>query len=398
MFTRRTQVASVGVNFAVRASREVGVDVLATVGVLAVLALIDLGTFNLHTPTGQALVGSGVVVGLLCRQVIRLTAAARPAPAVVLTLVAVAVSTGVTSFVEYAVHQRVCGFVELAALLLVLRAFARRTSLSWLSVGALPVVIAIGLLQLRLAPDMELPLFSDVDVWFVLLPAIFFVWGFHLRSQDLRHASDVERVRRSERLELARDLHDNVAHYVTVMIVQAQAGEAVVDHPQGRQLFGNIERTGQDGLVAMGRMVGLLREGEQQELPAVLDIDIIRGQVDRFASEETAATLVLGPGVEAVTWSPQLAKSVERLVLEGLTNVRKHARSATAVQVAVELDGDRLVVRVSDDGAKPARPRFRSSGFGMIGLRERVSALGGALVCGPVDGGGWQLCASIPIQ
>ncbi len=260
------------------------------------------------------------------------------------------------------------------------------------------MVGAIELLQLRLAPDMALPLISDVDVWFVLLPAVFLGWGVHLRSQDLRHASEAERVRRSERLELARDLHDNVAHYVTAMIVQAQAGEAVVDHPQGRQLFGNIERTGQDGLVAMGRMVRLLRDGEQEAPCVVRSVDSIRGQVDRFAEEGTAAELVLGPGVDSVVWSPQVAKSVERLVQEGLTNVRKHARSATSVRVTVEPDGDRLVVRVVDDGARTARPRFRSSGFGMIGLRERVSALGGELVSGPVDGGGWQLRASIPLR
>ncbi len=112
-------------NFAVRASRELGADVLVTAGVLAVLALVDLGTFTPRTPTGQALIASGVVVGVLCGQVIRLVATARPARAVVLALVAVAVSTGVTAFVEDVVRQRECGLVELAALLLVLRAWSR---------------------------------------------------------------------------------------------------------------------------------------------------------------------------------------------------------------------------------------------------------------------------------
>jgi signal transduction histidine kinase len=124
--------------------------------------------------------------------------------------------------------------------------------------------------------------------------------------------------------------------------------------------------------------------------------------VDRFAGGDTRAELHLGADVDEGRWSPELAKAVQRLVQEGLTNVRKHARTATTVQVSIEHAGDHLVVKVRDDGARRGRTRFRpsgfgTSGFGMVGLAERVSALGGELAGGPCDGG-WQLTASLPAK
>jgi signal transduction histidine kinase len=172
----------------------------------------------------------------------------------------------------------------------------------------------------------------------------------------------------------------------------------VVADRKGRELFGNIERTGQEGLVAMGRMVRLLRDGDPERSTVVGGVDTIRRRVERFAESGTAATLEVAGGVDAAAWSPELAKSVERLVQEGLTNIRKHARSATAVRVVLEPDDDRLVVRVRDDGSRSGRVRFRPSGFGVLGLAERVSALGGDLTSGPLPGGGWQLRASIPVR
>jgi signal transduction histidine kinase len=176
--------------------------------------------------------------------------------------------------------------------------------------------------------------------------------------------------------------------------VVAQAGEQLAerDPAQASRLFADLERTGQDGLAAMSRMVRLLRAGTAPPAPRGGALQAVRDQVERFAGAE----LHLGPGVDERTWSPELARSVQRLVLEGLTNVRKHARAATSVRVTIELVDGRVVVRVRDDGARAGRPRFRPSGFGMVGLGERVSALGGELASGPLDGGGWQLAASLP--
>jgi signal transduction histidine kinase len=125
-------------------------------------------------------------------------------------------------------------------------------------------------------------------------------------------------------------------------------------------------------------------------------LDTVRTQVERFGGSGTLAELHLGEGVDERRWSPEVARSVQRLVQEGLTNVRKHARTATSVCVSIEQDDGRLLVRVRDDGARRGRPRFRSSGFGLVGLSERVAALGGELHGGPVEGGGWLLAASLP--
>jgi signal transduction histidine kinase len=184
------------------------------------------------------------------------------------------------------------------------------------------------------------------------------------------------------------------------MIVLAQAGEQLAerDPAQARRLFADLERTGQEGLVAMSRMVRLLRSARPETAPAPEHpLQTVRSQIERFSDGGPRAELHLDAGVDEQSWSPELAKSVQRLVQEGLTNVRKHARGATAVHVEIGRAGDRVTVRVRNDGARSGRARrFRPSGFGMIGLSERVGALGGELAAGPVDGGGWQLAASLP--
>jgi signal transduction histidine kinase len=183
------------------------------------------------------------------------------------------------------------------------------------------------------------------------------------------------------------------------VVAQAGAQLAERDPAQAARLFGDLERTGQEGLVAMSRMVRLLRStGGPPEQPVVHTLDTVRDLVDRFAGGDTRVELHLGADVDEQRWSPELAKAVQRLVQEGLTNVRKHARTATTVNVAIQHAGDRLVVRVCDDGTRGGRTRFRPSGFGMVGLAERVSALGGELAGGPCDSGGWQLTASLPAQ
>jgi signal transduction histidine kinase len=207
----------------------------------------------------------------------------------------------------------------------------------------------------------------------LLLPLGLLIGAFalYLRFEAGRRTLAAESARQSERLELARDLHDHVTHYVTAIVVQAQAGQEAVerDPATGRKLFTNIEQIGQDGLVAMGRMVRLLRDREHAPvLPAAPTIDALRDTVNEFALPGCSAHCELPDEIEAASWSPEVIKSVERLVQEGLTNVRKHARSATQVHVIVRTEGDRVTVRVRDNGARGSLPRFRPSGLGMIGL------------------------------
>jgi signal transduction histidine kinase len=365
---------------------------VAVAGVLLVVLVgVDLQFFNLRTPTGQALAVEAVLLAVLAWLVTRQARAGRTGVAAGTAVLAAVLSVLVTRYVHDAVLQRQPGLAGLLGLLLVVVALCR-WSPRWSLVAVAAPLIAVVYLDQRLPVELSSGLVGDAYGWLALLGLAAAGWGVSRRADDRRRVSAEREVRRAERLELARDLHDDVAHHVTAMIVLSQAGEQLAerDPAQARRLFADLERTGQDGLVAMGRMVRLLRDVG----PDVHGLDTVRTQVERFAGAE----LRLGAGVDEQRWSPELAKSVQRLVQEGLTNVRKHARSATTVRVSIDQDDGRLVVRVRDDGARPARPRFRPSGFGMVGLGERVAALGGELASGPADGGGWQLTASLPAR
>ncbi|WP_181849721.1 sensor histidine kinase [Streptomyces parvulus] len=319
-------------------------------------------------------------------------------------MTAAAVSLLTTSLVRETVLQRTPGWGELGGLLLLLCLVCRYAPPAPLVIAVVPLLIAVALTKERAPVLMDLPVIRDVDGLFVLLPLAFAALGGYLRSEDVRRRSVARDVRHAERLDLARDLHDHVAHYVTAIVVQAQAGDQVAerDPATARQLFGNIERTGQDGLVAMSRMVKLLRTDDQSAAEATVTpvLTSIAELVQRADSVSQRTSLEVAGDVNDSDWPPQLAKTVQRLVQEGLTNVRKHARAATAVQVKLGVEEERLIVRVRDDatGQHKGRPWFRPSGFGMTGLAERVAELGGELSSGPMPEGGWELAASLPVQ
>ncbi|MDA3648955.1 histidine kinase [Saccharopolyspora indica] len=373
---------------------------LLTGGVLLLLALFDLAVFNLNGPSGRVLALNALVIAVLAWQVDRLCRRERGGLAIGLSVLAALLSGITTYLVGEMVLQRTPGLVEALSLLLVVRTLCRRLRYWQLLPSLLPLLVALACLPRRLPDVTSWPLFDDLELWFVVLPIAFVLWGFRLRAEDAARLAAADRVRRAEQLELARDLHDDVAHYVTAMIVQAQAGELVEDPDKGRELFGNIERTGQDGLAAMSRMVRLLRESDAEPAPAraELPLEVIRGRVDQFAQTGIPVRLRLADGIDAGAWPSDVVKTVERLVQEGLTNIRKHARATTDVEVAIESSGGRLAVHVRNDGSRPGLGKFRPSGYGMIGLSERVSALGGELSSGPLENGGWLVSASIPIR
>jgi signal transduction histidine kinase len=366
---------------------------------LVVLAWFDLGFLNLRSPTGQVLLAEAALLAGVAWLVDRQARAGRPGVAAGLGVLAGTVSVLVTRLVADTVPQRQPGAVALLALLLIVAALCRRLPGRLLVLAVVPL-FAVVYLDQRLPSELSSVPVGDAYSWLALVGFAFAGWGFAHRVEDGRRSAALEQVRQAERLELARDLHDHVAHHVTAMIVVAQAGAQLAerDPAQAARLFGDLERTGQEGLVAMSRMVRLLRSADGPPGQPVRTLDTVRDLVDRFAGGDTRAELHLGTDVDEGRWSPELAKAVQRLVQEGLTNVRKHARTATTVQVCIQHAGDRLVVRVRDNGTRRGRTRFRPSGFGMVGLAERVSALGGELAGGPCDSGGWELTASLPAR
>ncbi|WP_433442699.1 sensor histidine kinase [Nonomuraea sp. CA-141351] len=221
-------------------------------------------------------------------------------------------------------------------------------------------------------------------------------FGLGHKVLAVRRRTMADHVRRHERLQLARELHDVVAHHVTGIVLQAQAAQ-VLARRQPDRLGGSlsgIEEAGSDALAAMRRLVGLLRETDEAAPPA-LGPERLSDLVERFDGPEVR--LHLPDGENEPAWPPEVTTTVYRVVRESLTNVSRHARHARTVDVTVALDRDTVTVEVCDDAPPvPARPH-RRAGYGLLGMRERVEALGGTLHAGPRQGAGWSVRATLPL-
>ncbi len=218
--------------------------------------------------------------------------------------------------------------------------------------------------------------------------------GTYLRWSDWRRAAAADAARAAERLDIARELHDMVGHYVTAMVVQAQAAQHVADHQPAAAATAliSIESAGTEALAAMRRMVGGLR-GDSPTMRAVTwgDIDQLVADAD---SQSVPVLSAVGPDVRSL--EPALASSVYRIIAESLTNVRRHAQEVSSVDIALHRRDDRLIITVHDDGV-PATPTGHDT-YGIVGMRERAVSLGGSLAAGPAQGGGWVVHAELPLE
>ncbi|WHM39211.1 histidine kinase [Streptomyces sp. BPTC-684] len=233
---------------------------------------------------------------------------------------------------------------------------------------------------------------------FAVLTVVVSAYSLLLRAQSWQRVRDLQAVRAAERIELARELHDLIAHHVTGIVVQARAARfTAVEGQRAADTFGRIEEAGGDALSAMRRLVRVLREGEPETEP-VAGLAQLRELADRFSLAGPPAVLYVEPGLDD-SLPDEVAAAAYRVVREALTNVRKHAADASAVRVGLRVVGDGLEVRVADDGSRAARlpPSARGGGFGLAGLTERVTALGGELTAGPAPEGGWQVLAVLPL-
>jgi signal transduction histidine kinase len=198
-----------------------------------------------------------------------------------------------------------------------------------------------------------------------------------------------------ERTRIARELHDIVAHSMSVMVVQAGAAEQVVtdDPGQAREALRQIRRTGTGALGEMRRLVGVLRDPDEAGLLAPQP-----GLAGLEALVEDARAAGL-PISLAVSGEPRelpagLDLAAYRIVQEALTNVRRHAPSATTVTVDLHFGDDDLRIDVRDDGRDPAST---DGGHGLIGMRERVQLYGGRLRAAALPERGFQVSADLPL-
>jgi len=198
-----------------------------------------------------------------------------------------------------------------------------------------------------------------------------------------------------ERARIARELHDVVAHSVSVMVLQARGGRRVLesDPAEARQAFAAIERTGHEALDEMRRLLGMLRRSDEEV--ALAPQPSLR-ELDRLVEQIRAAGLpvqVVREG-EPRELPPGVELSAFRIVQEALTNALKHAGPARA-RVVIRYGADDLELEVADDGAGAGNGSV--PGYGLIGMRERVSVYGGELEAGRQAGGGYALRVRLPL-
>jgi signal transduction histidine kinase len=253
----------------------------------------------------------------------------------------------------------------------------------------LPIIVVAGLLGI--ASDFNG--FGEAAAGFVFLmfPAVL---GALVRFWTTERTREIDQVRLREREQLARELHDTVAHHVSAMVVRAQAGRVVAASNPGAALdaLRVIEDEGSRTLAEMRTMVGALRDREDADLTpqnGVADIKRLARNVDdqpRVHVGLTGDLDGLGPAVGAATY---------RIAQESVTNALRHARNATWIDVQVRGDQDTVRLTVRDDGDQ-VHPSSVNAGYGVVGMTERAALLGGTLEAGPGPDHGWVVDALLP--
>jgi signal transduction histidine kinase len=223
--------------------------------------------------------------------------------------------------------------------------------------------------------------------------------GGYLRYQRERRTRAVHAVRRAERLELARELHDLVAHHITGIVVQAQAARTVAELKPEAVVpsLDAIATAGADALLSMRRLVTVLRapaEATRSPGSTLHDLHVL---VERFSADGPRAGFEVGQGFSDQPLAPEAMTTLHRVLQESLTNIRRHAPGTSWVEVDLRLVDRWARLRIRNyDTTTDVRTSRLGGGFGLVGMAERVEALGGRLSAGPVPGVAWQVLAEIP--
>lgn len=217
--------------------------------------------------------------------------------------------------------------------------------------------------------------------------------GDIVRNQHRSRQRLLDEAKLREREQLARELHDTVAHHVSAIAIQAQAGRAVAaTRPDTAvETLAIIEEEASRTLAEMRSMVSSLRSGEPAELaPQAMSDDI-----ERLAAATPKLPVVVERSGQLGGLSPTVDRALFRLAQESITNAIRHARDATGVVVSLHGETDVVRLTVADDGA-PSADSASHSGFGLVGMAERAALLGGTLTAGPAPDRGWRVEAVLP--
>jgi signal transduction histidine kinase len=370
-------------------------DVLLAVA-LTVFAQLDL-RFNIEAATHY---GSEVVAALVTAVATLALAFCRRAPLATACVVAVAVA-GPQLFGVLTIQL----WGDFVPVLVAAYAVARHASAGRAAVGAAAIAIALVVVMIRV-PVVG----TTANIPFTWVPLLLAgAAGRVLRAREHRHAMVSDRAQQleadrdatvraalaEERERIARELHDIVAHCVSVMVVQAGAAEDLLDRDprSARPPLQSIQETGRQAVGELSRMLGLLRgrhaSPARAPQPGTAQLSDLVTQMDaaglpvRLDVEGTPRPLP--PGVELAGF---------RIVQEALTNTLKHAGPATA-SVCLRYGERTLEVEIVDDGRGG---HVNGHGHGLIGMRERVTLYGGVLDAGPLPDGGFAVRARLPVE
>ncbi|MDN3355969.1 histidine kinase [Actinomadura sp. DC4] len=364
------------------------------IAALVFLAVVDIVSI-LHEPPAHGLTaglatavipGFGPAAAALAMLRRRFTARIGPLAAGV-----IGISALNTTLAALTPGDQTPGLTEILAIALLVGAACRRLD-RYAAIG----LAAAGGVAMTVAPMVRFG--SGPSAGLLAVPAAL-LWGgslavgLVLRDTDGRRRAALAEARTAERLRLARELHDFVAHHVTGIVVRAQAARVVATAGTDAEVFREIEEAGSDALTAMRRLVGMLRTDSQGPPPYAGGI---RAAVLDATSKHDGIAPDLPDELDRLSLAPETVTTVHRVVLEALTNVRRHAPGATDVRVAARVQRDALVVEVVNDGVRGSAGD--GGGYGLIGMTERVTALGGTLRAGAESGRRWRITVRLPLD
>ena len=217
--------------------------------------------------------------------------------------------------------------------------------------------------------------------------------GAAIRYREKIRIRDIDEAKAREREQLARELHDTVAHHVSGIAIQAQAGRAIAaSHPERAiEALVTIEDAATRTLTELRAIVGVLRATQDTEFAPQPGV----AEVEQLATDgQTRPCVEVTLSGEFDDLSPAVGAAIYRLAQESITNARRHARHATQVTVAVTGDADQVRLTIDDDGS--AAGGRAPAGYGLVGMRERASLLGGTFHAGPAAERGWRVEAVLP--
>ncbi|MFF8944857.1 sensor histidine kinase [Streptomyces sp. NPDC014864] len=229
-----------------------------------------------------------------------------------------------------------------------------------------------------------------------------FVHAIRERAERAERTREEEARRRvaEERLRIARDLHDVVAHHIALVNVQAGVAAHVMDKrpDQAKEALAHVREAGRSALNELRATVGLLRQSGDPEAPTEPAPGLHRLD-DLVATFRNAGLLVeVARSDHGTTLPAAVDLAAYRVIQEALTNVQKHAGTRARAEVSVVRVGPNAEITVLDDGTGDDDGPLPGGGHGLLGMRERVTALGGTLTTGPRYGGGFRVHAILPVK